>query len=54
MSEGYREIFNERFKFTNHPPSEADKIEIKFEKEFSDEWMLALQSATHEVCVTNK
>ena len=52
MSGGYGEIFKERFKFTSHPPSEDNKIEINFEKELADGWMLALQSANREVCVT--
>ena len=53
VSEGYDEILKLWFRFASHPPSEANKIVIKFEKELSDdhEWMLALQSAK-QVCVT--
>jgi len=51
MSEGYSEIFKTKFKFTNQPPSER-KIEIKFGRGHSDEWMLALES-TDKVSVTN-
>ena len=51
MSEGYSEMFKKRFKFTNQPPSER-KLEIKYERGLSDEWMLALESAD-KVCVTN-
>ena len=52
MSEGFSEMFKKRFKFTNQPTSER-KIEIKFERGLSEDWMLALES-TDKVCVTSK
>lgn len=50
MSEGYREIFRREFKFTNQFPNER-KIEIKFERRDSGEWILALESGD-KVCIT--
>lgn len=49
MSQGYREILSTRFKFTNQLLSER-KLQIKYERRLSDEWMLALMS-TDKVCV---
>jgi len=51
-SEGYSEMFKTKFKFTNQPPSER-KIEIKFARGHSDEWMLALESMD-KVSVTSQ
>lgn len=50
MVKGYSEILKTKFKFINQPPGER-KIKISYERRHSDEWILALQSPSCEVCV---